>query len=77
MCVSVFIACIDYIYYGVLPWVPLHSVVADIGDYGHPTPSSPLGRYNDPICIEEVPGSNLVRDITILTEDIHGFLQSL
>jgi hypothetical protein len=38
-----FTECIGYESYGVLSRVPLHSVIADIGDNGHPVPLiSPL-----------------------------------
>jgi hypothetical protein len=36
--VSIFIACIGCVSYGVLPWILLRSVTADIGDYGPPPP---------------------------------------
>jgi hypothetical protein len=39
------IACIDYMSYGVLPWIPLHSVIVDIDDNGHPFPL--LVQYNE------------------------------
>jgi hypothetical protein len=41
-----FDARIGYVSYGVLPWILIHSVVADIGDNGRPAPSLPLVRYN-------------------------------
>jgi hypothetical protein len=37
-----FIACIGYVSYGVLPWIP--PVIADIGDNRPPPPQ--LDRYN-------------------------------
>jgi hypothetical protein len=39
------IACTGYVTYGVLPWIPLHSLMADIGDNGHRAPL--LVRYNE------------------------------
>jgi hypothetical protein len=35
-----FIACIGYVSYGVFPWIPLHSVIADIVDNGQPVPQN-------------------------------------
>jgi hypothetical protein len=39
-----FIACIGYVSYGVLPWIPFHAVIAVISDNGH---LPPLVRYNE------------------------------
>jgi hypothetical protein len=44
LCVSMFIACIGYVFCGVL-WIPLHSVTADIGYNWHPIP--PISQYNE------------------------------
>jgi hypothetical protein len=38
LCVSMFTACIGCVFYCVLPCIPLHSVIADIGYNGHPVP---------------------------------------
>jgi hypothetical protein len=40
-----FIACESCVSYGVLPSVPLHLVMEDIGDKGHPILL--LARYNE------------------------------
>jgi hypothetical protein len=45
LCVSMFIACLGYVSYGVLPWIRLRPVLADIGDNCHPPP--PTVRYNE------------------------------
>jgi hypothetical protein len=39
------IVCIGYVSYGVFPWIPLHSVIADIGNNGNFVPQ--LVRYNE------------------------------
>jgi hypothetical protein len=33
-----FLACIGHVSYGVLSWIPLHSIMADIGDNEYPVP---------------------------------------
>jgi hypothetical protein len=37
-CVSMFTAWVVYVSYCVLQWIPLHSIIADIGDNGHSAP---------------------------------------
>jgi hypothetical protein len=44
-CVSRFIACTGYVSYGVLLRIPLHSIIVDTRDNGHPVP--PLVCYNE------------------------------
>jgi hypothetical protein len=42
LCVSMFIVCIGYVLYGVLPWIPLHSVRVTSAI----TDTPPLVHYN-------------------------------
>jgi hypothetical protein len=38
---------IGFVSYGLLPGIPLHSVIVDIGDDGHPVPPPSLVHYNE------------------------------
>lgn len=46
LCVSMFTACIGYVFYGIFQIIPLHSLITNIGDDIHPTLYPLLVRYN-------------------------------
>jgi hypothetical protein len=47
MCVSLFIACVGSVSYGVRPWILILPVIAEDDDNGHLAPRPPLVRYNE------------------------------
>jgi hypothetical protein len=68
LCASTFIACIDYASYGVLTWIPFHSVLKYIGHNRQPIPAiSPLQR-------EFAVVKNRTKIKENLLEDLHFFL---
>jgi hypothetical protein len=67
-----FIACIVYVSYGALPWIPLHSVIAAIGD--NRPPARLLLRYNEGLLSHEL--KYLSRDINPQFKITEIFLKS-
>jgi hypothetical protein len=58
-----FILCIGYVSYSVLPWIPLHWVTADIDNNGHPLP--PLVHYNEGLLLNILSHEGNVLSITM------------